>query len=96
MASAQHPLPTHSYLEIYDVASRTHRVVKEFPFVIEAPNWTPDGKWLVVNKDGKLYTLSSGEITGQKLTQSIVDNGIFYVYSETETWRLAMVLDAFA
>ena len=64
MASAQHPQPSYSYLEIYDVVSRTHRVVKEFPFVIEAPNWTPDGKWLVVNKDGKLWKIAPDGSTG--------------------------------
>lgn len=58
MTFAQHPYPSHSYLEIYDVPSRTHKVVKEFPYVIEAPNWTPDGKWLVVNKDGKLCKIA--------------------------------------
>ena len=57
-ALAQHPQPSHSYLEIYDLETRTHRVVKEFPYVIEAPNWTPDGKWLVINIGGKLYKLS--------------------------------------
>ena len=31
-----------SYLEIYDLDSRTTRVVKSFPFRIEAPNWTPE------------------------------------------------------
>lgn len=48
----------HSYLEIYDLATRTHQVVKEFPYLVEAPNWTPDGKWLVVNKDGKLWKIA--------------------------------------
>ena len=57
-AFAQHPNPSISYLEIYDVESRTHRVIKEFPFVVEAPNWTPDGKWLVVNRGGKLYKIA--------------------------------------
>ena len=57
-ARAQHPLPEYSYLEIYDLATRTHRVVKEFPYVIEAPNWTPDGQWLVINVNGKLYKLA--------------------------------------
>ena len=57
-AQAQHPQPSHSYLEIYDLATRTHKVVKEFPYVIEAPNWTPDGKWLVFNRDGKLYKMA--------------------------------------
>ena len=55
---AQHPQSTISYLEIYDVESRTHRVIKEFPFVVEAPNWTPDGKWLVVNRGGRLYKIA--------------------------------------
>ena len=53
-----------SYLEIFDVASGTHRVIKEFPYTIEAPNWTPDGKWLVYNSGGKLYKIApdgSGE-----------------------------------
>ena len=63
-ALAQHPNPCHSYLEVYDVASRTHKVVKEFPFVLEAPNWTPDGKWLVVNVDGKLYKIAPDGSSG--------------------------------
>lgn len=57
-AFAQHPLPSHSYLEIFDIETGEHSVIKEFPFVIEAPNWTPDGKWLVVNKNGKLYKIA--------------------------------------
>lgn len=56
-AMAQHPLPEISYLQIYDVESRTAQVIKQFPFTIEAPNWSPDGKWLLVNKDGRLYRL---------------------------------------
>ena len=32
----------------------------------------------------KVYTLSGGDVSGQKLTQAMVDNGIFYEYSETE------------
>ena len=55
---AQSQNSTVSYLEIYDLDSGTHHVVKEFPFVVEAPNWTPDGKWLVVNKGGKLYKVA--------------------------------------
>ena len=57
-ALAQHPEPTVSYLEIFDVETGTHRVVKEFPFVVEAPNWTPDGQWLVVNTGGRLCRIA--------------------------------------
>lgn len=59
MAFAQHPNPEMSILEIYDVETKTHQVIKEFPDVIEAPNWSPDGKWLLLNKNGKLYKLTA-------------------------------------
>lgn len=49
---------TTSILEILDITTGKRTIVKEFPYVIEAPNWTPDGKWLVYNSDGKLYKLS--------------------------------------
>ena len=63
-AAAQHAPKVVSYLEVYDLETRTHQVVKEFPFLIEAPNWTPDGKWLVVNKEGRLYKISPDGSTG--------------------------------
>ena len=56
--SAQTGQQTISYLEIFDTETGTHGVIKEFPYVVEAPNWTPDGKWLVVNSRGKLYKIS--------------------------------------
>ena len=36
-----------SVLEVMDITTGQRSVVKEFPFLIEAPNWTPDGNWLV-------------------------------------------------
>jgi Tol biopolymer transport system component len=45
-------------LEILDVNTGHRETVKEFDHLIEAPNWTPDGKWLVYNSGGKLYKLS--------------------------------------
>lgn len=45
-------------LEIYDTCLGTRTVVKEFPYTIEAPNWTVDGKWLVYNSKGSLYRIS--------------------------------------
>jgi len=47
-----------SILEILDITSGERTPIKEFPFLIEAPNWTPDGKWLVYNSGGKLYKIS--------------------------------------
>lgn len=47
-----------STLEIIDVESGQRSVVKQFPYRIEAPNWTPDGQWLVYNSGGRLYKIS--------------------------------------
>ena len=55
---AQNSAQVTSYLEIYDLETREHHVIKEFPFLIEAPNWTPDGEWLVVNRGGKIYKIA--------------------------------------
>lgn len=54
-----------STLEIYDVETDTRTVVREFPYLIEAPNWSPDGKYLLYNSKGKIYRLelASGEIS---------------------------------
>ena len=57
-AYAQNARHTYSYLEIFDIETGTHQVVKEFPYLVEAPNWTPDGKWLIVNKGGRLYKIA--------------------------------------
>jgi Tol biopolymer transport system component len=47
-----------SILEVYDMSTGSRKVVKEFNGTIEAPNWTPDGKWLVYNSNGQLYRIS--------------------------------------
>jgi len=53
-----------SILETIDVHTGSRTVLKEFDYVIEAPNWTQDGKTLVYNSKGRLYSfdLASGEI----------------------------------
>jgi Tol biopolymer transport system component len=48
---------TVSKLEIYNIETGERKVVKEFPSVIEAPNWTKDGKYLVYNSGGKIYKI---------------------------------------
>jgi TolB protein len=48
-----------SILQIMNVKTGKTAVVKEFPGIIEAPNWTPDGKWLVYNSNGKLYKIAA-------------------------------------
>ncbi len=57
MLHAQNPQVT-SILEIMDITTGERTVVKEFPFLIEAPNWTMDGKWLIYNSKGKLFKIA--------------------------------------
>ena len=49
-----------SHITIYDLPSRTKRVVFSGEGVIEAPNWSRDGKYLLVNTQGKLFHLELG------------------------------------
>ncbi len=53
-----------STLETVDVFSGERKVLKEFDYVIEAPNWTKDGKHLVYNSNGRMFTyeMASGEV----------------------------------
>ena len=44
-----------SSLEILDVENGHNRVVLQAPNSIQAPNWTPDGRYLVYNSEGLLY-----------------------------------------
>jgi Tol biopolymer transport system component len=48
---------TVSRLEVYHVETGERSVIKEYPYLIEAPNWTVDGKCLVYNSRGKLYRI---------------------------------------
>ena len=44
-----------SILEIYDIETGKSEVVKEFDYLIEAPNWSPDGKFLTYNSNGRIF-----------------------------------------
>ena len=56
---------TFSVLETIDVFTGVRTSLKEFDHVIEAPNWTQDGKYLVYNSKGHMYTyeLATGDIS---------------------------------
>ena len=61
-----HPPAPHyrSKITIYDLATHSTRVVYQADQVIEAPNWSRDGKFLLINTEGHLYRLplqSAGE-----------------------------------
>jgi TolB protein len=52
------PPKLYSTLETITVTSTDRRVVYVAPERFEAPNWTPDGKWLVFNGGGRLQRIS--------------------------------------
>jgi len=73
-----HPPAPHyrSKITIYDLATRSTRVVYQADQVIEAPNWSRDGKFLLINTEGHLYRLplqGSGE---PKPDQILLPNGL--------------------
>lgn len=80
LAAAQNR-PLRSELCIYDFQSASSRCVLSTGLHIEAPNWTPDGKHLLVNGGGLLYEvdLSAPELrqilTGE-VTRLNNDHGI--------------------
>ena len=58
MPSVEQKSKVESVLEVMDVQTGERHVVKEFPYQVEAPNWTADGRWLVYNSKGRLYKIS--------------------------------------
>ncbi len=56
-ALGQHPTDRKitSRLEIYDVETSSRTVLKEYPYLIEAPNWSMDGEALVYNSGGNIF-----------------------------------------
>ncbi|MFN8433468.1 MAG: hypothetical protein U0V18_05585 [Anaerolineales bacterium] len=53
-----------SILETVDVFTGERKILKEFDHVIEAPNWTKDGMFLVFNSNGRIFTyeMATGDV----------------------------------
>ena len=47
-----------SYIVVYDVPTQVGKVVYQTDRHLEAPNWSPDGRYLLVNGDGHLFRLA--------------------------------------
>lgn len=56
-----------SKVTIYDFTKRTSQVIYQLDGVMEAPNWSRDGKFLLVNTGGNLYRLPVGDTGEPKL-----------------------------
>ena len=62
---------TTSVLEVIDIQTGERTVLREFPYIIEAPSWTRDGRWIVYNSQGRLYRLRANG----KGQPDIIDTG---------------------
>jgi TolB protein len=64
-----------SKIMVYDLAAKSSRQLYQADQVIEAPNWSRDGKFLMVNTGGNLYRLP---VTGEaKLEQITLAPGTY-------------------
>ena len=63
-----------SFLEIFDIETGKSEVLDEFDRVIEAPNWSADGKFLTFNSEGRIYKyeIASGDVS--EVPSYFVDN----------------------
>ena len=59
-----------SRITVYDLPTRSSKVVYQADAVIEAPNWSHDGKFLLVNTGGDLYRLPL-EVAGEPKREKI-------------------------
>ena len=63
-----------SNLEILDLATGNRDVIFNHPKSIQAPNWTPDGKTLLYNSNGQMYTLNLAKRRSALLNTGDVKN----------------------
>lgn len=62
-----------SLLEVMDVETGLRQVLMKTEGSIQAPNWTPDGKTLIYNSDGLLYTYDLGSSLANVLNTGAAD-----------------------
>jgi Tol biopolymer transport system component len=83
--------PMRSRIAVIDTATKASRVIFTADQIWEAPNWSPDGKWLLVNSGGKLYRLSPDGGEPQQVTV-----GDQYRCNNDKTWSWDGKLLAFS
>ena len=60
----------YSILEVYNITTNKREVILEEKIHFEAPNWSMDGKFLIINSSGKLY-----KIDLDKKTRKLINTG---------------------
>ncbi|MDB5018808.1 MAG: translocation protein TolB [Mucilaginibacter sp.] len=76
-----------SNIEILDLATQNSRIIYQSPKSLQAPNWMKDGKRLLYNSDGLLYTFDLKTNTPTVLnTGSAIHNNNDHVISFDGKW----------
>ena len=71
-----------SHIEVMDIATGYRKILHSAPNSLQAPNWTTDGKYLIYNSEGLLYTFNLDTKAISKLnTGEINDNNNDHVLS---------------
>jgi Tol biopolymer transport system component len=60
-----------SSVEVFNIRTRRNTIVWQSGSLLEAPNWSPDGRTLMLNSEGRIYRLS---LDGDSAPQ-LVDTG---------------------
>lgn len=72
-----------SFVEVLDVATGLRRIVHQVEDSIQAPNWTSDGKRLIMNRNGRIYsfdlaTRATSEIPTGSMTRNNNDHALSF------------------
>ncbi|HEY0111349.1 MAG TPA: transporter [Fibrella sp.] len=63
-----------SQLETFDITSNKRQIVYRDSGRFEAPNWTPDGQYLIINQLGKMYRVAVKSGTKALINTDFVTN----------------------
>ena len=63
-----------SHIEIVDVTSGLREIIYTDPGSVQAPNWTPDNKYLIYNKEGLIYRMDIKERIPEVVNTDFVKN----------------------
>ena len=90
LAAQQARAPVRSFVTLYTIADGAKKVIYSAEGFYQAPNWSPDGKYLLLNTPGKLWRLSldgkiepvdTGQVKGINNDHGISKDGKWFAIS---------------
>src|SRR5260370_4238788 len=97
LAAQQARAPVRSFVTLYTIADGTKKVIYSAEGFYQAPNWSPDGKYLLLNTPGKLWRLSldgkieavdTGQVKGINNDHGISKDGKWFSISAGDIYVL--------